>query len=108
MLALLSWLQVTTDAPDYALKGKVAGFMAVCEEDGAQSANEAMVSPTNHMGLIIPPFCTYFQNKFAKKSEDDWQETDQTLVGLNVRRMVQVLRGEIKVGDWNDGRIGSW
>lgn len=112
MLALLSWLQVTTDAPDYALAGKVTAFMAGCEEDGGQSAIEKMMSPCVHMGLIIPPFANYFFNKFAQESEGDWQTTDRTLTGLNVRRMIQILRGEISgkrsAEDWNDDEIGSW
>ena len=82
LLALLSWLATTTDAPDYALEGKVAAVMAVCEEDGAQSANEKMVSALIHLGFIIPPFCTYFFNKSsAHKSEGGWQLEDQPRVG---------------------------
>jgi multimeric flavodoxin WrbA len=112
VLALMSWLQVTTDAPDYALAGKVGAFMSVCEEDGGQSANEKMFSPANHLGMIIPPFCSYFFNKFVGESEGNWQETDRTLVGLNVRRMIQVLNGEIRQkitpDMWNDDEIGNW
>ncbi len=112
MLALLSWLQVTTDAPDYCLAGKVAAFMAGCEEDGGQSAIEKMMSPAVHMGFIVPPFANYFFNKFAQESEGDWQNTDRTLTGLNVRRMIQILNGEIygkrTAEDWNDDEIGSW
>jgi multimeric flavodoxin WrbA len=112
ILALLSWLQITTDAPDYALAGKVAAFMAGCEEDGGQSAIEKMMSPCVHMGFIIPPFANYFFNKFAQESEGDWQTTDRTLTGLNVRRMIQILNGEISgkrtAEDWNDSDIGSW
>ncbi len=114
MSALLSWLQVTTDAPDYALAGKVAAFMAGCEEDGGQSAIEKMMSPCVHMGMIVPPFANYFFNKNMAKgaSEGDWQETDRILTGLNVRRMIQILRGEISgqrtAKDWNNSEIGSW
>lgn len=114
MLALMSWLQITTDAPDYALAGKVGAFMSACEEDGGQSANEKMFSPTNHMGIAIPPFGSYFYNKYAQESEGDWQETDITLTGMNVRRMCQVLRGELTPPPggftaemWND-ETDSW
>lgn len=113
VLALMSWLQVTTDAPDYALAGKVGAFMSVCEEDGGQSANEKMFSPVNHMGMIIPPFCSYVFNKFATETEGDWSNTDRTLIGLNVRRMLQILKGQIDPSKitpdmWNDDEIGSW
>jgi multimeric flavodoxin WrbA len=104
IMTLLSWLQTTTDAPDYALNGKVAGLVAVCEEDGAQSAMEKMLSPLIHLGFIIPPFCTYFFNKNAKESEGDWQETDQELVGRNVVRLARMVAG---AGDWNDAS-NSW
>ncbi len=116
MLALLSWLQVTTDAPDYCLAGKVGAFMSACEEDGGQSANEKMFSPANHMGLHIPPFCSYFYNKnmAGGSSEGDWQTTDRVLVGRNVRRMCQILKGHIvppRAGltpeMWND-ESNSW
>lgn len=115
MLALFAWLQTNVDAPDYRLGGKEAAFMSVCEEDGGQNANMAMMGPANHLGFGTPPFCTYFYNKFASESEGDWQDTDVTLVGLNVRRRCQLNRGEIKVVPtykmWNDHRIsgpGSW
>ncbi len=116
MLALLSWLQVTTDAHEYELAGKVGAFMSVFEECGGQSANEAMFSPSNHMGLAIPPFCSFFFDKKKDRvSEGSWMETDKTLVGLNVRRLCQILRGELvpppggfTAKMWNDSRIGSW
>jgi hypothetical protein len=113
MMALMSWLQTHTDYPEYKLAGKVGAFMSICEEDGAQNANMAMLGPANHMGIIVPPFCTYFFNKYAQgSSEGDWQETDRVLIGLNVRRMCQILRGEISskrtAEDWNDDEVGSW
>lgn len=115
ILALLAWLQTNVDAPDYRLGGKVAAFMSVCEEDGGQNANLAMLGPANHLGFGIPPFCTYFYNKLATESEGDWQETDRVLIGLNVRRQAQLNRGEIKVVPtyemWNNTSIGeenSW
>lgn len=108
MLALFSWLQTNVDAPEYRLAGKVAGFMSVCEEDGGQNANAAMFNPASHLGFSMPPFCSHLYNKFARESEGDWQKTDHVLLGLNVRRLAQIFRGEILVGDWDDDRIGSW
>ena len=109
-LALMSWLQVTVDAPEYPLAGKVAAFMSVCEEDGGQNANEKKFSPANHLGFIVPPFCSYFYNKFASESEGNWQETDRRLVGLNVVRMLKILRGELRnltAEEWNDSESSS-
>jgi hypothetical protein len=75
----------------------------------------SMLSPVSHLGLIMPPFPAYFYNKFAEESEGDWQETDRVLTGLNVRRMCQILRGEIAPPPggftaemWQDDEIGNW
>jgi len=100
--ALLAWCEITTDYPEYCLKGKVAGLISVCEEDGGQSANERKFSPCNHMGMIIPPFCSHFYNKHASKSEGDHQKYGHILVGRNVARMIRILQGEILPQDWDD------
>ncbi len=91
------------DYRDYSLSGKVAGFMAVCEEDGAQHANMLIQNALTHMGVITPPFCSFFFNRQLRASEENWQETDQSLVGVNVVRMCRLLRGETNgvTWDWN-------
>lgn len=88
----------------YSLKGKVAGFIATCEEDGAQLANMIVQNAITHMGMITPPFCSYFFHKGMKGGEENWQETDPELVGVNLMRMCRLLKGEV-VGvnwDWNN------
>lgn len=94
LLALLSWLSTATDAPDYALKGKVAACISVCEEDGAQGANEKMISMLLHLGFIMPPFCSYFFNKHsAALSEGLWQEGDLVTIARNVIQMIKLVEG---------------
>lgn len=78
----------------FLLEGKVAGFIATCEEDGGQQALNAMTGPLSGMGLIIPPFAMLFYNiNMAEKSEHGWQEKDPELVGANVARMVKQTMG---------------
>lgn len=99
---LLSYLTIC-DSRDYSLKGKVAGFISICQEDGAMLANMLMQNACTHMGMITPPFCSYFFNRQANVSEDNnWQETNHILVGTNVTRMVRILKGEARAPrDWN-------
>ncbi|HLC45034.1 MAG: hypothetical protein A2722_03205 [Candidatus Doudnabacteria bacterium RIFCSPHIGHO2_01_FULL_50_11] len=97
---LLNYLTIC-DYRNYCLRGKVAGFIAVCEEDGAQHANAIMQNAVTHMGMITPPFCSFFFNRNLKESEQNWQETDQALVGVNVVRMCKLLRGEVTGANWD-------
>jgi len=87
----------------YSLRGKVAGFMSVCDEDGAQHANQLMQNTVTHMGMVTPPFCSHFVNTSSGGGEDNWQEKDVPLVGVNVVRMCRLLRGEVTgiSWDWN-------
>lgn len=103
---LLNYLTLC-DYRGYSLKGKVAGFIAVCEEDGAQHANMLMQNTLTHMGVITPPFCSFFYNRnMSGRSEEDWMRTDQALVGVNVVRMCKLLRGEVAgvSWDWNSAK----
>ena len=105
-MTLLGWLMVTTDAPEHVLQGKAVAAMSVCEEDGAQQANNAILAPLNHMGCILVPFANYFRNRHAfQKSEGNWQETHRRLIGLNVVRLVKLLDG--RQGNWLDSSL-SW
>lgn len=79
----------------YALCGKVAGFIATCEEDGGQAAINALVSPLVHMGFLIPPQSMLIYNiNMAEKSHDQWMLKDAPLIGLNVCRLACLAKGQ--------------
>lgn len=106
---LMHWLFTTIDSPEYALAGKVAGLMAVCEIDGASMAMAQMREQLAHLGFDFPSYAThYYYNKSAVgNDEEGWMETDKVLPGRNVVRRIRVNRGEIKPGNWNDPS-NSW
>ncbi len=82
---------------EYTLRGKVAGFIATCEEDGGQAAINAMAAPLVHMGFLIPPQTMLFYNiNMAEKSHEKWMLKDAPYVGLNVVRLVRLTKGQ----DW--------
>ncbi|MBX4187403.1 MAG: NAD(P)H-dependent oxidoreductase [Candidatus Doudnabacteria bacterium] len=102
--AVIDWLMVTVDAPEYALKGKIAGLMAVCESDGASSAGQHMQYPLDHLGFAFPAYTShyYYNKSSAATDEGDWQRRGQAIVGRNVVRQIQINRGQKKPGDWED------
>jgi len=78
----------------FVCEGKVAGLIATCEEDGGQSALSLMAAPLVHMGFLLPPYAMLFYNKnMAEKSEADWQTKDAALIGANVVRLAQQVKG---------------
>jgi multimeric flavodoxin WrbA len=97
---LLNYLTIC-DYRGYSLRGKVAGFIGVCEEDGAQHVNALLQNALTHMGVATPPFCSFFFNKkMVGQSEENWQETDQELLGANVARMARLMKSADF--DWNE------
>lgn len=95
MKSFLDWL-TPLEADGFALEGKVAGVIVHCHEDGANQAAMNLIAPLLHMGLLIPPYCAFFRNKYAAgKSEDTkWQTSDHRLVGRNVVRLAQRVRSQ--------------
>ena len=92
ILNLINWLDYF-HGPTWPLKGKVAGFLAGCEEDGGQSAVNAMMNPLQHLGVAVPPGGIVFHNKnMAEKSEDQWMITDVPILGRNVAQMARLLK----------------
>ncbi len=58
----------------YKLEGKVAIFLATCNEDGGQQAINSMMIPLNYMGVLIPPFASLIHNlSMEKHGQDGWQ-----------------------------------
>jgi multimeric flavodoxin WrbA len=87
----------------WRLQGKVAGFMAVCEEDGGMQNCMLMANMLNHAGVFVPPYCMFFYNKgmAQKDSETAWAEKDQELIGRNVTRLAKILAAA-------DSSIARW
>lgn len=103
MKNFIEHLTTFEECRDFALEGKVAGFIATCEEDGGQKAILDMLAPLIHMGFIIPPYVALFHNRhMAEKSEKAWQRDDHRLIGANVFRMAKILKGKGKIWGYDD------
>jgi len=81
------------EARNFKLEGSVLGFIVTFREDGGMKAVSDMAGPLNHMGAIVPPYCTFFHNKrMANKSEDKWMVKGHKLLAENVVRMARLTR----------------
>ena len=78
--------------PVFLFAGKVAGFIATCDEDGGQQAISLMAAAMNHYGFIIPPWAMLFHNNAARGSEGNWQQTDARLIGQNVVKLATATK----------------
>jgi len=79
------------DSPKYPLENKVAGFIATCEEDGGMKTVLDMAGALNGMGMLIPPFATFYHNiNMAGMSEEQWQLNDHILLGKNMVKYEQL------------------
>jgi len=95
--AFVDWLTLL-ETKDFALEGKVAGVIAHGHEDGGNQAAMAIIAPLLHMGLMIPPYCAFFKNRYmARHSEGQWQLKDHRLVGKNVVRLAKQV---LSVDSW--------
>ncbi|MCS7245607.1 MAG: flavodoxin family protein [candidate division WOR-3 bacterium] len=73
--------------------GKVAGFVAVAEEDGAVSAIVQMVSVFNFMGFIIPPYAfVYSTGYYEDISKDIEAIEDAKRLGRNMVKLIKLLK----------------
>ena len=88
----IEWLTVFDLPPyNYALLGKVAGFIATCEEDSGQQAINDIAAPLVHMGFMIPPWTMVFHNiNMAEESEGGWQLKDHLLTASNVVKLARL------------------
>jgi len=92
MKALIDFM-TPLEYPDFPLVGKVAGFIATCDEDGGQQAISLMAAAMNHCGFLIPPFGMVFHNnKAAGGGEGGWQNTDARLLGRNVVKLANATK----------------
>ncbi|MEX2016986.1 MAG: flavodoxin family protein [Candidatus Pacearchaeota archaeon] len=78
---------------NFKMEGKVAGFIATCEEDGGWQTILNMAGPLSHMGLIFPPYSMVFYNRrFPGKSEHAWMRKDFELLGKNVVELCKMIK----------------
>jgi multimeric flavodoxin WrbA len=93
MKCFIDWLTSLEQEDTRELEGKVAGVLAHCDEDGGNQAVTSIFSPLVHMGMLVPPYCGFFRNRYvAPQSEAGWQVVDHRLVGQNVVRLVACAR----------------
>lgn len=92
MKCFIDWL-TSLEQDTCELEGKVAGVLAHCDEDGGNQAVISILSPLVHMGMLVPPYCGFFKNKYmASQSEAGWQLIDHRLVGKNVVRLAACVQ----------------
>lgn len=73
--------------------GKVAGFVAVAEEDGAINTIVHMVSVFNFMGFLIPPYAfVYSTGYYDDISKDVEAIEDARRLGRNLVRLIKILK----------------
>ena len=74
--------------------GKVAGVLAAGEEAGASTALSWSVFTLINMGFHVPAWGTAYYHGRGDVLDDKQAVSDSYNVGLNVVRLVKVLRGE--------------
>ncbi len=73
------------------LDGKVAGFVAVAEEDGATQTILQMVGALNFMGFMIPPYAfVYSTGYYGRIQEDAEAIEDAVRLGKSMVRMIEM------------------
>jgi multimeric flavodoxin WrbA len=76
--------------------GKVAGFIAVAEEDGAVNAILQMVSAFNFMGFLIPPYAFVYSTGFYDDISKDIEAIeDAKRLGRNIILAIKSIK-EVK------------
>ena len=66
---------------DFPLRGKAAGVIAHCDEDGCEKVVNDVMTPLRHLGFIMPPHAGFWRNRTAARfSENEWQLHDHTHV----------------------------
>ena len=90
------------EVEDFQMEGKVFGVLAHCLEDGAFQAATYLASVFGHMGMVCPPYAAVLRNKNLKTDEDtDYMNKDSALLGKNVVIMVEMLKKEKPVWDYD-------
>jgi multimeric flavodoxin WrbA len=73
--------------------GKVTGFIAVAEEDGAMNAILQMVSAFNFMGFLIPPYAFVYSTGFYDDISKDIEAIeDAKRLGRNIILAIKAIQ----------------
>jgi NAD(P)H-dependent FMN reductase len=84
------------ESPNFPFEGKVAMFIASCNDDGGQHAINQLVAPLNHMGFIIPPYaCVYSNSRMPSRGENRWQEKDVASMGKRLTTFIREYCREV-------------
>jgi multimeric flavodoxin WrbA len=73
------------------LDGKVAGFVATAEEDGAINAIMHLMAVASDMGLLIPPYSLVNSTGVTKIEDDHEAIRDAKRLGKNMVRLIRLL-----------------
>jgi len=76
------------------LDGKVVGFIAVGNDEGAIAVISNLMVVTNSLGMVIPPWALAYYVDSGNAAEDSKLVMDSANVGRAVTVMCQVLKGE--------------
>ncbi len=80
--------------------GKVAGFVAVAEEEGAMGAILQMVSAFNFMGFLIPPYAFVYSTGFYNDISKDIEAIEDAIrMGRNIVLAIKMIKN---VSNWWD------
>jgi len=72
------------------LDGKVAGFIATAEEDGAINAIMHLMAVASDMGFVIPPYSLVSSTGVDKIKEDPDAIKDAKRLGINMVRLIKL------------------
>lgn len=76
------------------LDGKVGGVIASAEEEGAISTLMHMASILIDMGLVMPPYSLVYHTGKKSPLEDELTLRDAKRLGINVVRLVKLLKNK--------------
>lgn len=79
---------------DFPLRGKVAGVITHCDEDGGEKVVSDVLSPLRHFGFALPPHAGFWRNRTgAIHSEGKWQVDDhQKVLANNLVQLAVALK----------------
>ncbi len=79
---------------NFPLKGKIAGVITHCDEDGCEKVANDIRAPLQHFGFQMPPHSTFWRNRAgARFSEAHWQVDDhQKVMAVNLIHYALTLK----------------
>lgn len=82
---------------NFALEGKIAGFIAASKENegGVEMAAMSMVIALTQMGVLVPPNAIlWYPGKWVTEKEtiESWAKKDAPKLGRNMVKLIELLR----------------